>query len=266
VAAATPGTAVVEPTDRDIRVISFNVHQGFANDGVVDPDAFFIVLQEEDPDIVLLQESDTPRFTSGNLDIATYLSERLGYHLIYGQPTREQAFGGAILSRYPVLGSHVYPLPSGSDDRFFTEARLDIRGTPVWVYAVHFTLPREDRLAETQVLLAQAATRTGPGIIGGDFNSCPSMLCPDEENKGDAPDDVYLQMTAKYRDPSQVLGRDANDTAAFTYDATAPDQRIDYLFVTSDIEVISADTVKTPAARRASDHLPVRADLRIPGI
>lgn len=264
-ALATPGASVPEPRDATtFRVMTFNVHQGFANDGALDPGVFVALLDGEDADIVVLQEADTPRFTSGDLDTVGHLAAKAGYHFAYGQPTRAQAFGGAILSRFPIEEWQAIQLPSDSDNRYYTEARLDVRGTDVWLYAVHFTLPRDSRVVERDALLAQALTRTGPTIIAGDLNSCPPTVCPDEE-RGTEPDDVYATLAARYQDPWVALGHDANDTEAYTFEATDPDQRIDYILISREIEAIAYERVRTDTAIRASDHMPVRADLRLRG-
>lgn len=261
-ALATPGLAVPDAASDTFSIMTFNVHQGFANDGAVDPSVFLTVLKANEPDIVVLQEADTPRFTSGNLDIVSYLAARGGYHEIYGQPTRAQAYGGSILTRSPIREWHTYELPSATDDRYYTEARLDIHGQDVWLYAVHFTLDRESRLAERDAILAQAATRDGPLILAGDFNSCPTSLCPGED-RGTLPDDIYSSLAARYHDPWVELGHDANASEAFTYEATRPDQRIDYIFHTDAIETIAYERLRTPSTILASDHLPVRAEMRL---
>lgn len=262
-AAASSGSSVPAASDDGtIRVLSFNVHQGFSNAGIVDASVFVPVLDEVDADIVVLQEADTPRFTSGNLDVGTYLAKRAGYHHVYGQPTREQAFGGAILSRHPVEEWRAYKLPSTSDNRFFTEARIDVGGTDVWVYAVHFALPHAGRVAQADALLAQAATRAGPKILAGDFNSCPSGLCAGyEENVSD---NVYAQITASYQDAWVAAGHDAEDPAGLTYEVGNPHERIDHVFASAEWRVLSAEVVRTPSALAASDHFPVLAVVALP--
>lgn len=250
---------VPEPADGELRVLSFNVHQGFSNAGVVDATVFARVLDEIDADIIALQEADSPRFTSGNLDIGTYLAQRTGYHQVYGQPTRAQAFGGQILTRHPVQEWHTYELPSTSDDRWFTEARIDVRGRDVWIYAVHFALPHEGRILQADAVLAQAATRTGPKLLVGDINSCPSGLCAGYEEG--VPDDVYAKITAHYQDAWVAAGRAADDPAGLTYEVGNLHERIDYVFASPEFRVVSAEVVHTEATRAASDHLPVMAAL-----
>lgn len=260
VAAALPGAPVPEPAD-ELRVASFNVHQGFSNGGYVDPEAYVRVLDELDADIVVLQEADSPRFTSGNVDMGTYLAEKAGYEHVYGQPTRAQAFGGAILTRYPVREWHAYQLPSTSDNRWYTEARLDVGGRDVWLYAVHFALPHEGRIPQADAVLAQAATRSGPKLLVGDLNSCPNGLCPDYEEG--VPDDVYAKVSASFQDAWVAGGGARDDPAAFTYAADGTIERIDYVFASSELRVASAEAVSTPSTRAASDHLPVLAVLAL---
>lgn len=242
----------------DVKVMAFNVHQGFSNAGVVDPAALERVLREESPDVVMLQESDTPRITSANVDVVTYLSERLGYHAAYGPPTSAESFGVGLLSRFPILEANVVPLPSTEDNRYFLEARLDVHGTDVWAYAVHLGLPAEDRMAQTTVLLDRAASRSGPRILAGDWNSCPTSACPEYEA---GEDDVYPRMTAAFADARVAAGHPVDDEAGLTYEATRLHERIDYVFVSRDVQVVSQGTIRSPSALAASDHLPVVAVL-----
>lgn len=260
--AAPPAPVEAPPEGEPIRVLAFNVHQGFRNSATLDPDLFAEVLRELDADVVALQESDTGRFTSGNLDVVTLLARRLGYHAHHGPATHEQSVGVALLSRFPIREAHVHALPSTSDNRFYLEARLDAHGRDLWVYVVHLGLPTEDRLAQADALLARAATRS-PRILAGDFNSCPGGLCPEYEGEAD---DVYERvLRAGHRDAWTEAGGARDDPAAFTYEAARPFERIDYVFVGEGLRVSRAETVRTPGALAASDHLPVLAHVALAG-
>ena len=50
-----------------------------------------------------------------------------------------------------------------------------------------------------------------------------------------------------------------------TFPSCLPFLRIDHVFVSRSIEVLGVDTLRTPAARIASDHLPLVIDFRVPG-
>ena len=52
--------------------------------------------------------------------------------------------------------------------------------------------------------------------------------------------------------------------ASPTYPASLPNRRIDGIFVTPDITIEKYEVVESDRARRASDHLPVVADLLVP--
>jgi endonuclease/exonuclease/phosphatase family metal-dependent hydrolase len=65
----------------------------------------------------------------------------------------------------------------------------------------------------------------------------------------------------------QVAGQPARRGAAgpaLTFPATLPRLRLDGLFVSPDVEVERYEVVETEPARRASDHLPVLAEVRLP--
>lgn len=259
-ALAAPAAPVPAPREGELKVMTFNLHQGFSNAGVVDLAPLERVLQAEQPDLVMLQENDSPRIASANVDAVAYLAARLGYHVAYGPPTSKESFGVGVLSRHPILSWETVPLPSTKDNRYFVEARLDVGGTEVWAYAVHLGLPAQDRMDENAVLLARAATREGPSVLAGDWNSCPRIVCPDYEG---GPDDVYEKMVAQYADARVAAGHPENDDASWTFEATNLTHRIDYVFVSPEFDVREQYTVRTQDALDASDHLPVVAVLAL---
>ena len=66
------------------------------------------------PDVIGLQE--VVRATEGDLlDQAAELAEGLGYHVAFGRAPSDRGypFGNAILSRWPITRTDVFPLPRG---------------------------------------------------------------------------------------------------------------------------------------------------------
>jgi endonuclease/exonuclease/phosphatase family metal-dependent hydrolase len=250
-----------EPTQgRALRVLTYNVHQGFNNDGMVDPDIFVEVLLAADADIVALQESDTVRFTSAGLDLVRYLSERLGYHVFYGPPTREQSFGVALLSRHPIEEASYVGLTSSEDRRAFIKARIQVAGADVWIFVVHLGLEAEDREVQTEEILREASQVRGHRILAGDFNSCPGGLCLGYPGP---PDEVYDRVTSFYKDVWVEAGFSPDDPDGNTYPSQRPVKRIDYIFVSIGLRVEGVERIRTEASMRASDHLPVLASLEL---
>lgn len=260
VLAAAPGllppTTAMVPAG-PLRVLTYNVHQGFNNAGVVDPDIYVEVIEAAQPDIVALQESDTARFTSGNVDLVGYLARHLGYDHSYGPPTREQSFGVALLSRYPILEASYLFLPSTEAKRPLLQARLSVGGANVWLVVVHLGLEPADRDIQAAEVLAHTAGLTGSLVLAGDFNACPGGLCPSQE----VGDGVYAALTAAYRDAWTEAGFARDDPDGWTFSAQEPGQRIDYVLVSPGVRVLTAERVRSVTAVQASDHLPVLAVL-----
>lgn len=260
-ALAKPAEPVGAPRAADsMRLLSFNVHQGFANDGTLDPQLFVRIVRDADADVVVLQESDTTRFSSGNLDLVRILADELGYHSYYGQPTREEGFTGAILSRYPLANASWHALPTTSDNRFVAQATLRVGERDVTLFGVHFGLPAKDRTDQGAELLRLAAAASGPRLLVGDFNSCPTRHCPDYEGEDD---DVYPSIAAGWTDAWVASGHDANDTAGYTYSSDKPEERIDQVWLSPEWRATDVQVLRTPYALAASDHLPVLATLRL---
>lgn len=243
-----------------LRVMTYNIHQGFNNDGVVDPEIFVEVIRSVDADVVALQESDTVRFTGAGLDIVRYLAQRLAYDSFYGPPTREQSFGVALLSRHPILEAEYLGLTSMEDRRTFIRARISVDGSDVWIFVVHLGLEAEDRTVQTEEVLREASQARGHRILAGDFNSCPGGLCPGYEGPSDA---VYATITTFYRDVWVESGFSRDDPQGYTYPSQNPAKRIDYIFVSVGLRVEGVERMRTPASIRASDHLPVVANLQL---
>ncbi len=243
-----------------LKVLTYNVHQGFNNAGMIDPGIFARVLEEADADLVALQESDTARFTSANLDLVGYLASTLGYSYYYGPPTREQSFGIALLSRYDILEASYELLTSTEDKRSLLEARIDVGGETVWVFVTHLAQGAQDRQVQAQEVLLRMSQAGGQHILAGDFNSCPSGLC--EGDSGPA-DNVYEMLTTSYDDVWTEAGFAAEDSAGFTYSASNPLRRIDYIFVSDEVSVLAVERIRTAEAVEASDHLPVSATIQV---
>ena len=95
---ALPATAA-GPT---LRVLTYNIQQGYDASGERDYDAQLAVLREADADVIGLQESDAARIANGNDDLVRYYAEALDYYS-YGPSPVVGTFGIALLSRTPLI-------------------------------------------------------------------------------------------------------------------------------------------------------------------
>jgi len=228
-----------------VRVMTYNLHNGFNADGYLGMEALAEVIEENLPDIVVLQEISRGWVISGRLDMLTWLSQRLDMPYIFG-PTADPLWGNAILSRYPVVEYVNYELLPR--DLFilrgFTVALIDIGGgEQLQVIATHFHHIDEDteiRQEQSTVILNfwEGASTT---VILGDLNADPDSA-----------------EMATFREAGLVdAAASVSSSPANTYDSVSRYRRIDYIWVSPDLTV---EAVFVPATT-ASDHLPVIADI-----
>jgi endonuclease/exonuclease/phosphatase family metal-dependent hydrolase len=248
--AALPQTIAEPSADGDIVYVSWNVHQAFGNRGALDPDIYADTLRALDADIVVLQESDTARLSSGHLDIVKFLAAELDMRAAYGRS------GVAVLSRFPFADAERPP-----EDLWTFEVPLDVNGTTLWVHGVHLARGRfaDARLDQVAELLADPAP--APHVISGDLNACPVAAggCFGATPGGVGP---YERLTERYQDAWVLAGNDVRDPAGNTHSACNPSRRIDHILVEG-ITVLEAYPILDERTRLASDHLPVYARLRL---
>ena len=246
VAAALPAP-IAQPSEEEIRFVSWNVHFGFGNRGALDPAIYAEVLRGLEPDVVVLQESDSARLSSGGLDIVAYLARELDMRAAYGRS------GAAVLSRFPFAEE-----PRPPEEEWSYEIALDVRGTTLWVHGVHLARSRDldEREAQVQALLAD---EHGPHhVIAGDLNACPPPACFGGRPSGD----TYPRLTTRYEDAWVAAGNAIDDPRGFTHPAWSPSRRIDHLLLEG-VEALEVAPILDELTRAGSDHLPVFARLRI---
>jgi endonuclease/exonuclease/phosphatase family metal-dependent hydrolase len=226
-----------------IRIMTYNLHNGFNTDGYLDMEALARVIEDTDVDIVALQEISRGWLISGRLDMLTWLSQRLDMPYVSG-PTTDPFWGNAILSRYPITEYQSYELPPADlvIKRGFISASIDLGGgDTLRVIATHFH--HVDGDSDIRQLQSAALIDFWNGIsrtvILGDFNAEPI-------------------------DPEIQIIKQANlvDIAAFiepppvyTFHSDNPSQRIDYIWLSPDLKASEVRVI----LNTASDHLPVIA-------
>lgn len=260
-------------TPSSIRVMTYNVHQGFSAGGISDAQRIADNVRLLNPDILGLEESDTVRITSGGLDLVNYLASTLGYNVAYGPPTSVQTYGVSILTRFPIRDWNYTLLPSPGDNRVLVHASVTVGSVTLPVFAVHLGLNGTERDSQMAEVLRIAALSPGPRILVGDFNACTSGLCPEA---GATRDHVYASVNASWVDSWVTANPSTPVSLSNTYDSVNPFERIDYVFVSGDVSVVRAAvmgqcTTQIQAGvsltcffsltRDASDHLPVFADV-----
>jgi endonuclease/exonuclease/phosphatase family metal-dependent hydrolase len=169
---APPPAVHTDAAATRMRVVSFNIKLADRIDAAIE------VLGSDslrDADIISLQEMDE----RGTERIARALHLNYVYYPGSIHPTRRRYFGPAILSRWPIEKSWKltlpYEAPIRRQRRNATAAVVNVRGTRIWVYAVHLETQlraseyaRQDQAA---AVVADAESASGPVVVAGDFNS-----------------------------------------------------------------------------------------------
>ncbi|MCA2212461.1 endonuclease/exonuclease/phosphatase family protein [Jidongwangia harbinensis] len=139
-----------------------------------------------------------------------------------------------------------YPLTPGRHMRGAAFLRGAVRGATFTVSGSHLATDPAERPNQAALWKAALSAAPGPLIAGGDLNEGPG---------GGA-----WRTVADGLVDAAGTGPDA----PATYPASLPRLRLDALFVTPDVTVEKYEVIDSDQARRASDHLPVIADVLLP--
>lgn len=176
------------------------------------------------------------------------LSELTGLGYYYFAPAIEVKNGGpygnGFLSRIPILSSEVImipdPVPVKSGKHYETRCILKaVLEGGITVLVTHFGLNPDEQENAVKTVVENIADEKC--ILMGDFNVIP-------ENA------VLDPIREKLKDTALAF-----DSPKFSFPSDAPDRKIDYIFLSPDIEVTAADIPSIVA----SDHRPHTAVIKI---
>ncbi len=240
-----------QPTGQVV-VMTYNIHEAFDVNNRLDLNGILTTITQSDPDIIVLQEVDTGVIMSGTTDQAKWLAQRLNMFLAPVTSADHIWQSDVILSKYPILHYEEIILQSPSEDDTLLRADIEIAAQQISVYAVHFSaFSSADRRIQADVAIPYvSANGSTIKIWAGDFNVDAYTTDPVDQG-------IYADITAFLNDSFDVA---LSQTGNLTWPSTGPYQRIDYVFVTPTITVLS-HTVPTSLS---SDHLPVVTQLQIP--
>ncbi len=255
-----------------LRVMTFNVRTGMANDGPNDwnhrRDIMVRTIREQHPDVLGTQELNT---FQGN-----YLVSKLPQYVWFGVGRRgddsDEHMGVFYRTdRLRVIDSGSYWLSDTPDKfgsitwgnpypRMVTWALFERMpdGRRFYYCNTHFPYRDQDELARTrsaEEILARLAALPArlPIVMTGDFNSAPDK--PDHAVLTTLLDDAWMH-SASHHGPEKTFHN-------FT---GVPDRRIDWILLRG-FRAITASTITTQQdGRYPSDHFPVVAELAWPAL
>jgi len=220
-----------------VRVVSYNVRSFRAG---VPLAVEAIAADGERADVVALQEYGPPHRLRAfaralGMEWASSYApfNRLRNALLFRSPWRLVRADPHRLTKTP-----------GQHRRGFVAARLEAQGADLTAVSVHLGLSARERPRHARELLALLGGGRGPLVLAGDFN---------EESDGPAMRSLSYAFTSCGESGAAGDG---------TFPAADPAHRIDDVLVQS-APILSCRVADSDAARRASDHRPVLADLEL---
>ena len=269
--------APVEEREDDLAVLSFNVPRWWGYLMPEKTEAMAAFISSVNPDVIGLQEAPIEYHSEApHLRAAPYVAvlfDSLGFQAI-GPPTNSATYTPQpVLTRHEAVQQAAFRLkrqPGDTLSTIVTRTQLRWKGRDFAVYNVHLRTfgekkPwREERLPligfrdilpylrtyrdayrtrawEVEEILKMIRHETMPIILCGDLNSTPYNW-------------VHARLTRRLRDAFEERGKGWG----MTYHTRLPIFRIDYVLVSEEWEVVSANVLDA----YLSDHLPVLVKLR----
>ena len=197
-------------------------------------------MREIDADVIALQE--VPLGGRDHPDVVAYLRDQTGFYTAIGPTINlpERMFGNAVLSRYPVIATRTLDLSFRSrEPRGALDADINCNGYPIRFIATHLGLSAAERREQVRLLLAAFDTREMPVILTGDLNEWFLWGRP-------------LRWLTSHFQRTQ---------APPTFPSRFPLLSLDRIWVRPRERLVRVAVHRTPLARKASDHLPLVAQV-----
>jgi endonuclease/exonuclease/phosphatase family metal-dependent hydrolase len=227
-----------------IRVASYNIRKAIGTDRLRRPERILSVINEISPDIIALQEADR-RFGDRKSALPhNVMAEHSGLFPIEFDTKKVGIgwHGNAILvrSHVEVLGQTVLEIPS-FEPRGAVLVELKIGADKLRVVGMHLDLSGLWRRRQVRAILEAVSSRPTkmPTVLMGDLNEWA-------HHRG-----CLVEFLHEYR-------------IAFTgpsFHSQRPVARLDRIMVGENLRILGSGTHNTAKAKRASDHLPVWAEL-----
>src|SRR5690349_6870766 len=221
-----------------LRVLSYNVH-GLRDDRT----ALIGLVRDLAPDVVVVQEA--PRRFRWRYKCAALANDFGMVVAAGGLPSLGNLILVSLRVRVHEAWCLRYPLTPGRHLRGAAFARCSVHGAQFTVSGSHLATDARERPDQAGRWKEALSAVDGSLIAAGDLNEGPG---------GGA----WRTVADGFTDAAGAV------SAALTFPATLPRLRLDGLFVSPDIAVERYEVVETEQARRASDHLPVLAELGLP--
>ncbi|GEM_PF-687994 len=238
------GTSFKESRIEELKIMSYNIHHGKNLLGIYTLDQIANIIKDSEADIIGLQEVDANFARSKFQNQLKYLADKLSMNYVYGDNVNiiGAKYGNGILSKYPIVSYENLKIPSGREQRGLLSAVIDINDQKINFLNTHLGLTASERLVQVQAISKYLSTLSNEVILVGDFNTMYNSR------------EVH-EISKKLTDVGYVT----NNNYISTFEVPFVSRRIDYIFISSNIEAKDYRIIR----ERASDHYPIVADIKI---
>ncbi len=260
-----------EANKDDIKVMSFNIRYGTANDGVNSwenrKQFLFDVIKNYDPDLLGIQEALLPQIQE--------LMDRFSDYLLVGVGRED----GKQAGEYSCILYKMHRFDMDTTDTFWFSDTPEIPNSKTWGNNItrictwirltdritkkkfyHYNLhldheSQNSREKSSELLVKKALSPKGylPIIISGDFNA-------GENNKA-----IETILDNSFKDTYRELNDKTDNEATYhAFTGKTNGERIDFIFTNNRFEVLQSDIIRANLnGKYPSDHFPVTATVRL---
>ncbi|MFD1039612.1 endonuclease/exonuclease/phosphatase family protein [Virgibacillus byunsanensis] len=239
----------------DLKVMTYNIHHGKGTDQRIDLNRIAEVIKKSDAAIVGLTEVDKHFSERSDYEdqinlLSNYLDMDYAFApsltIKHKDSSTDGHYGNALLSRYPISTSKIYPFDFSSgfiEGRSILDATVQVNKELVQIHVTHLSLVPFFQRMPINFMIKQLDNYAHPIIIMGDFNMFPGS-------------NQWKKITSEFHDVWHVKGNGKGNT----YPSNGPKRRLDYIFASPHFEVMETEVESHIPI--ASDHLPVKSLLR----
>jgi len=244
-----------------IRVMSYNVHHGVGSDSTFDIYRIADVITQSSADIVALQDVDRWVDRTGRIDMMTKLADLTGmtYTFAKSMDIDGGEHGNGLLTRFPILEERplLYHMQMSGRECGLMRVVLDVRGTEMVLMNTELSSTANDSVCNDNVREIEDAAK--------EYRYVPIVLCCCLNSTPES--NAIAAIDTGFYDCWTLAG----SGRGWTYPATMPARRVDYIFVSTaqvptDNKTPEVSLKPVQAMTRnsvASVHLPVVADLKV---
>jgi endonuclease/exonuclease/phosphatase family metal-dependent hydrolase len=226
----------------NVRVMTWNIHGGVGTDGRFALSRITETIARLAPDVVALQEVDSRNCGAGERSAFEILREAIGAHGIEAKSisTADGDYGQMVVSRWPLGTTDVHDITvADREPRRAIETEVCAPAGRFRLVATHFGLNFAERRTQARRLVEIARCHPITTVMLGDFN------------------DWFWPGSLREALKHELPGR----TRQATFPSWCPVLRLDRIFCWPARTLVHSFVDR--GARRASDHLPVVADIRL---